>query len=128
MVINPQKSGCSSDHRGYAVMNLCNKLRESGFEIEASNTTRDTFQNIIATKDGQTLFVLISAEVAPEPPGFLPFDLDHLYNAAREKGAIPYYASVSLGSVNKSHFNDGVLMYGDQVQFRINAFGELETE
>lgn len=113
---------------GYAVLNLCNWLKGNGFEIEASNTTRDTVQNIIATKDSHRVYVLLSAEVAPEDPGFLPLDLDNLYNAAEEEGAIPYYASVSLGSANDAHFQDGVLLYGDQVRFRVNAVGELEKE
>ena len=111
-----------------AGMNLCNWLEGNGFKIEGASFTRDTYQNIVATKDGRRVFVLLSAEVAPENPGFIHQDLDNLYNAALEEGAIPYYASVSLGSANNTHFSDGVLLYGDKTRFKVNAIGELETE
>ena len=48
--------------------------------------------------------------------------------AAIDAGATHYYASVSLGSADEQHFSDGIIMYGDAVRFRINAFAELETE
>ena len=108
--------------------NLCQWLSNNGFKIESTNFTRDTVQNVIATKDGQQVFVLLSAEIAPETPSFRPTDLDSLYNAAKEAGAIPYYASVSMGSADNAHFNAGVIMYGDEMRFRVNAVGELEAE
>ncbi len=108
--------------------NLCKWLIGNGFEIEGANFTRDTIQNIIATKDGDKVFVLLSAEIAPVDPGFIPIDLDNLYNAAMAEKAVPYYASVSLASADNGHFNDGIILYGDQTRFRVNAIGELEAE
>ena len=61
-------------------------------------------------------------------PGVIPLDLDNLYNAAMAEKAVPYYASVSLASADNAHFNDGVILYGDQIRFRVNAVGELEAE
>lgn len=83
---------------------------------------------IVASLDRHKVFVLLSAEVAPENPSFRPSDLDGLYNAAREAGAIPYYASVSMASANNAHFNAGIIMYGDEMRFSVNAVGELEKE
>ena len=108
--------------------NLCKWLVGNGFEIEGANFTRDTIQNIIATKGGAKVFVLLSAEIAPVDPVFIPLDLDNLYNAALAEKAVPYYASVSLASADNAHFNDGVILYGDQTRFRVNAIGELEAE
>ena len=96
--------------------------------IKSTNFTRDTYQNIVAFKDGKKVFVLLSTEVAPERPGFTQHDLDSLYNSALKEEAVPYYASVSLGSANNAHFHDGVLLFGDQVRFMVNAIGELELE
>ena len=84
--------------------------------------------NIVASNDSNRIFILVSAEIAPVDPGFIPLDLDNLYKAAIDAGATPYYASVSLGSADEQHFSDGIIMYGDAVRFRINAFAELETE
>lgn len=111
-----------------AGINLCKWLENNGFMIKSANFTRDTYQNIVAVKDGKTVFVLLSTEVAPERPGFTQHDLDSLYNSALKEGAIPYYASVSLGSENSVHFHDGVLLFGDQTRFMVNAFRELELE
>lgn len=108
--------------------NLCNWLVRNGFEIEEANFSRDTYQNIVASNDSNRIFILVSAEITPVDPGFIPLDLDNLYKAAIDAGAMPYYASVSLGSADEQHFSDGIIMYGDDVRFRINAFAELETE
>ena len=108
--------------------NVCKYVMQKGFEIEEVNFSRDTYQNIVASKDGKRIFILITAEIAPEDPGFIPLDLDNLYSAAESAGAVPFYASVSLGSVDDKHFSDGVLLFEDAVRFRINAFGELEKE
>ena len=111
-----------------AGINLCKWLEDNGFVVKSANFTRDTYQNIVAFKDGKKIYLLLSTEVAPETPGFAQHDLDSLYNSALKEGAIPYYASVSLGSVNNTHFHDGVLLFDDQTRFRINAIGELELE
>lgn len=111
-----------------AGINLCKWLEGNGFMIKSTNFTRDTYQNIVAFKDGKKVFVLLSTEVAPERPGFTQHDLDSLYNSALKEEAVPYYASVSLGSANNAHFHDGVLLFGDQVRFMVNAIGELELE
>jgi len=111
-----------------AGQNFCNWLIQNGFEIEEANFTRDTYQNIVALKEGERIFVLIGAEIAPENPGFIQLDLDNLYNAACEANASPYIASINLGSADDEHFQDGVIIYGDQIRFRVNNFMELEVE
>ena len=111
-----------------AGFNLCSWLESNDFVIEGINFTRDTYQNIIATKGQETYYVLLSAEIAPVTPGFIHLDLDNLYNSASEDGAIPYYASVSIGSADEKHFNDGILLYGDETRYMVNAIGELERE
>ena len=108
-----------------AGVNLCNWLERQGFDVEKTNFTRDTIQNIVASKNDRLVYVLISAEIAPDNPGFIRQDLDSLYKSAQEDGAIPYYASVNLGSADNAHFKDGVLLFGDQTMFKINAFEEL---
>lgn len=108
--------------------NLCNWLVQNAFKIEEANFSRDTYQNIVAFNEDGRIFILVSAEIAPIDPGFIPQDLDNLYEAASDAGATPYYASVSLGSADERHFSDGIIMYGDAVRFRINAFAELEVE
>jgi len=111
-----------------AGVNLCKWLENNGFSIEETNYTRDTVQNIIANIENQKVFILMTAEIAPKNPGFLQMDCDALYEAASREGAIPYYASVSIASCNKDHFDKQVILFGDKVQYRINAFGELEKE
>lgn len=106
--------------------NLCKWLNNQDYEIGEANFTRDTYQNIVARKDCELLHILISAEITPIDPVFIPLDIDNLYNAAHDAGAVPYYASVSLGSVDQKHLNDGVLLYGDQIRYRVNAFVKLE--
>lgn len=108
--------------------NLCKWMQAKGFEIENSNFSRDSYQNIIANQNGQTFHVLMSAEVFPSEPSFIPQDLDNLYREAHKVGAVPLYASISLGSSKQDHFEKGVLLYGDNVQYKINAFNELEKE
>ena len=108
--------------------NLCNWMERNGFEIESANFTRDTHQNIIATKDGQLIHVLLSAEIAPEIPSFRHDDLDYLYIDASRAGAIPFTASVSLASADEEHFNTGIILCDDQTRYRVNWFGELEAE
>ena len=111
-----------------AGINLCKWLKSNGFKVENANFSRDTYQNIIATKESQKVFILLSAEVIPEDPSFTRQDLDDLYHFALQNEAIPYYASVSLGSTNDAHFNDGVLLFGDQAVFKINTIEKLEIE
>ena len=111
-----------------AGVNFCKWLESNGFSIEETNYTRDTVQNIIANIEGRKVFILLAAEIAPKNPGFLPMDLDALYEAASNEGALPYYASVSIASCDKDHFDKQVVLFGDKVQYRVNAFGELEKE
>jgi len=108
--------------------NVCKWMINNSYEIEEANFTRDTYQNIVATKNGERVFVLISAEIAPTDPGFIQIDLDNLYNASKGTGATPYYASISLGSADENHFAEGVILYSDQIRFKVNAFGPLELE
>ena len=68
----------------------------------------------------------MSAEVAPENPGYIPIDLDNLYNAAMEAHAVPCCISVSIGAVDEKHFKAGVVLYGDKCRFRVNAFDRFE--
>ena len=104
--------------------NLCKWLKHNGFSIKETNFTRDTVQNIIANIEGHKIFILLSAEIAPKDPGFLPMDFDALYESASSEGAIPYYASVSIASCVRDHFHKQVVLFGDKIQYRINAFGE----
>lgn len=108
--------------------NLCTWLSRNEFEISEANFSRDTFYNIIARQGKQDCFILMSAEVAPEEAGFIPQDLNNLYSEAYDSGAVPYYASVNVASKDTDHFSDGVLLFGDQVMFRVNAFAVLEKE
>lgn len=105
--------------------NFCNWLENNGFEITDTNFTRDTYQNIISQQGQNTLFILMSAEIAPVSPGFLSIDLNNLCKCALESHAIPCYASISMGAVDEKHFQDGIILYGDKCRFRVNAFDQL---
>lgn len=107
-------------------VNMCKWLQNSGYVILQTNYSRETPYSIVAEKDGKQYMILIAEEIAPVRPGFRGEDLGALYDAAHSSDAVPYYACVSLGSNNEEHFRKGVLLNGDSVRFRVDAFGELE--
>lgn len=111
-----------------AISNFCSQLTDSGYQIFDTNYTRDSYQSIVAQKDNEKFNILVSAEISPVEPGFIKLDFDNLYSLSKKEGSHPYYASISLGSTNEQHFNDGVIIAGDDIRYKINAFDELVIE
>ena len=108
--------------------NLCRWLEQNNYEIIGVCFTREPCLSILATHSGSRIFVVFSAEIAPEDPGFIKEDLDEAFAIAEQYEATPYYACVSIGSSDNRHFNDGVILAGDSIKFMVRAFGELEVE
>lgn len=100
-------------------------LEQHKFEITELNHTRDTYQNIIATLDTKKYYILLSCEIVPTTPGFRKKDLENLYKIATSNNALPCFISVSLRSSDEKHFNDGVILAGDKILYKINCFEEL---
>ena len=108
--------------------NFCKWLERNGFSIIETNYLRDSIQNIVAKDKRATFYVLLAVEVAPKEPAFLQMDLDALYEVAQENEAKPYYASISIASRDEEHMKRQIILYGDEIQYRENAFGELEQD
>jgi hypothetical protein len=114
--------------REIAGSTLVSQLEASGYEISSFDFGFDPYYNIIAIIHDSTLFILTSAQISPTDPYFRPYELDKLYENSHQNAAIPYYASISVRSVDTSHYKDGVILRGDKTMVRTNAFGELEIE
>ena len=111
-----------------AGVNLCKWIERDGFNVIQTNFNRETPWSVVAECEGEKYYIFMSTEIAPVAPGFRREDLDLLYKAARNDGAIPWYASVSLASNDDQRFQDGVVLAGESVRFMVNAFDELVAE
>lgn len=108
--------------------NLCKWLAQNGYDIEAASYTREPCLSVSATKDEQNVLIVFSAEIAPIVPGFIEEDLDEIYDLAKHWNAIPYFACINIGSCNKKHFDDGVILSGDSMKYSVSAFDVLEKD
>ena len=109
-----------------AGLHVCKWLEKNEIKVIQVNFTRETFQNIIAQRNNQVLFICLSTDVAPVDPTFVKDDLDRLFSAAMKVHARAFYTGVSLTSANEKHQKDGVLLAGDEVSCKILAFNELK--
>lgn len=103
-------------------------LLPDGAEILNRNFNRDFQANVLAEIKGERRAYIVRAAVYPEQPAFLPFELDRLYEGARNNGFIPYFVSVLVASANERHFSDGVILIGDETKAMIAACNKLERE
>ena len=108
--------------------NLCRWLEQNNHEINGVCFTREPCLSIMTTYEGNRRFIVFSAEIAPEDPGFIKEDLDEAFSIAEQYNATPYYACVNIGSSDNRHFSDGVILAGDGMKFMVRAFGVLEVE
>ena len=103
----------------------CKWLENGGFCITETSFNKETYQNIVANRNGKMYYVLLSTEVEPVKPVFTPRELDSYYVIAQEDGAVPALMSVTLRSKDEKHFADGIILAGDETKFKVNCFDEL---
>jgi len=89
------------------------ELDKNGYSIIAATDQVGQIPNFVCEKDGNTFFIVVKCDIAPEMPVMSVEEKKHVIQHANKYNAICYFAPVSIGSMDGERFDASLALKYD---------------
>jgi len=102
-------------------------LDETGYEILAATDKLGVIPNFVCKKDGETIFIVVKADVAPSMPRMSVEEKKHLLEHAAKLGIKTcYFAPVGIGACDPDRFAASLALKDDAFYIKFQGLEPVE--
>ncbi len=102
-----------------------NELDPNGYKIVAATEQLDKIPNFVCEKDGETIFIVVKAAIAPEEARMSVEQKKHILEHARQFGAKCFFAPVGIGSHDPERFAASLALKNDGYLIKYTGLEEI---